>query len=267
MDLIYPFDPDTIDILTHLMPHLQPKLFIALLVGFVGFTVIGTLLHEMGHWWMATQCGFKASIHYNHASLEDLSPAFKQNDDTIQALRNQYHLVHKQADQYVLVDSIDFPQKQRYQALLRQQQRLLFPVHLGGPAQTMATGTIGVALLLMNRHWWRGKPSLKSWVWGIIFGALFWLRQLFNLTIATYSVLVGSQWSTRMDETKLALDLQLWPATISVVSGLVGLGVLVFITLRVIPSSQRLTFIGSGLVGGTLGFCLWLVWLGPQLMP
>ena len=131
----------------------------------------------------------------------------------------------------------------------------------------MLTGSLGLGLLLVNRRWWQGKPQLGIEVWLVVFMALFWLRQLFNLAMASVSMLRKGRWSAHMDETVLARDLHLWPASISLVTGLVGLGVLSFITLRVIPTSQRLTFIGAGLVGGTFGFWLWLVWLGPRLMP
>lgn len=245
----------------------QSKLFFTLLIAFIGFTIIGTLLHETGHYLVARYYGFEASVHYGHTSFDQVPLAFKQDSDSIQAWLKKYHLVHQQNDRYIVVDTVDFPQKKRYRALVRKQQRVLFPIHLGGPAQTMLTGTLGVGLLVRNRRWWHHRQQLSVRVWLVVFMALFWLRQLFNLAMATFSMLRKGRWSPHMDETVLARDLHLWPASISLVTGLVGLGVLSFITLCIIPRRQRLTFIGAGLLGGTFGFWLWLVWLGPKLMP
>lgn len=249
------------------MARFQPKLFVALLTGFISFTIVGTLLHETGHYLVAKYYGFDASVHYGHTSFDQMPVAFRRDNDSIQAWQIKYHLVHQIDDRYVVVDTVAFPQKQRYQALVKKQQQILLPIHLGGPAQTMLTGTLGVGLLLINRRWWQQKPQLRVGVWLVVFMALFWLRQLFNLVMATFTVLRQGQWSARLDEVLIARNLHLWPASISLVTGLVGLGVLSFITLRVIPASQRPTFIGAGLLGGTFGFWLWLVWLGPKLLP
>lgn len=249
------------------MYPLYPRLLIGLLAGFISFTIAGTLSHEAGHFVVAKYCGFDASIHYGYTSFDQMPTAFKQTDDTIRALHDKYKLVRKRGRHYILSDSIDFPEKRQYEALIRRQQQTLFLIDLGGPLQTMLTGTAGFVLLTSNRRWWAKKKELAKLVWVIVFATLFWLRQSFNLAMATYGALVGGSWPSQMDETKLAIHLHLWPATISLVTGLTGLSVLAFVTLRVIPAKQRLTFIVSGLVGGSFGFWFWLIWLGPIVMP
>lgn len=249
------------------MWYFYPKLLVGLTIGFIGFTIVGTISHEAGHYIVAKYYGFDATIHYGYTDFGKMPTHYRQNAEAIKALRDKYKLIKKRGEHYFLADSVDFPEKPYYETLVQQQQQTLFPIHLGGPVQTMMTGTIGWGLLILNRKWWRGKKPLPVAIWLVIFVALFWLRQSFNFMMAVYAMLMKGEWSSRMDEVKIANDLQLWPATISLITGLVGLYVLAFISLRVVPKTQRLTFLVSGLVGGLLGFWIWLGWLGPKLMP
>jgi hypothetical protein len=211
--------------------------------------------------------GMEIAAHYGYTNLGKMSITYRQNVDTINFLRDKYKLIQKRGEHFFLSDTIDFPEKPYYERLIQKQRQILFPINLGGPVQTMMTGTIGLSLLLLNKRWWKGKKTLSLSAWLVVFAALFWLRQSFNFVMATYSMLVRGHWSSRMDEVKIANYLHLWPATISLVTGLAGLGVLAFVALRVIPGSQRLTFLIGGLIGGSLGFWIWLSWIGPKLMP
>ena len=57
-----------------------------------------------------------------------------------------------------------------------------FFITLGGPLQTIITGTTGLILLFIFRKSFYSKEKLFLWQWIMIFITLFWLRQLANLS-------------------------------------------------------------------------------------
>ncbi|GHA51788.1 hypothetical protein GCM10007103_35320 [Salinimicrobium marinum] len=69
------------------------------------------------------------------------------------------------------------------------------------------------------------------------------------------------------DEKKISVILNLWPGTVSVILGTIGLLISLFIVFEIIPKRLRFTFILSGLFGGIFGFILWMNILGPRLLP
>lgn len=135
---------------------------------------------------------------------------------------------------------------------------------LGGPLQTMLTGTIGVLLSLR----YKGQDhDLAPGQWAVVFTSLFWLRQLANgLVISAVFIVTGSA-PTRVDEYWIAryYGLPLW--SIVIATSVIGALVLAYITFFVVPRHQRLTFLAAGLCGGVAGYLIWLEWLGPVLMP
>jgi hypothetical protein len=46
------------------------RLFVLLALGFIAFTVIGTVSHECGHYLAARCLGYKASLHYGSTSIQ-----------------------------------------------------------------------------------------------------------------------------------------------------------------------------------------------------
>ena len=138
-------------------------------------------------------------------------------------------------------------------------------ISIGGPLQTILTGTIGLILLFL----WRKKFNLEqnlSWgQWALIFITLFWLRQSANMIMVIPDLSTGRL--LRGDEFRIAYHLN-WPShSISVITGLIGLLVLATVIIRFIPQKHRVTFMLAGLAGGVTGFWLWLIKLGPVLMP
>src|SRR5690606_12000069 len=68
----------------------------------------------------------------------------------------------------------------------------LFLITLGGPLQTIFTGTLGVLLLLYNQKKIISLKKLKIIHWVYIFLSLFWLRQTFNfITLVTKYFIKG----------------------------------------------------------------------------
>jgi hypothetical protein len=61
------------------------------------------------------------------------------------------------------------------------------------------------------------------------------------------------------------LEIPIW--IIPVTLGLIGLTIAVFVIFKLIPFEKRLSFIIGGFLGGLLGFYLWMVVVGPKILP
>lgn len=142
-----------------------------------------------------------------------------------------------------------------------------FWITLGGPMQTMLTGSIGLVLIFINRKSFSVSKTLFGWQWFLIFIALFWLRQTANLTTWIGGYLLRGNFSGRGDEIRLAKYLGLPNWLILSFTGLIGLTILTVIIFKVVPVKQRLTIIVSGLFGGIVGYILWLDVLGKVIIP
>lgn len=229
------------------------KAFVYLMLTFIAMTVIGTVSHELGHYSAAKLLGYDASINYRSASYwdDDLSEYF--ND-----------IFHKYS--FEIKNKLPFAEKEEYYALIEKHHKNAFYITLGGPLQTMLTGTLGVLLLLINRKKYIKVNSVSVSGWMLIFMSLFWLRQTANLCMSVFSYLLKGRISFKSDETKLALYLNLNIWTIKMITGFLGIIVLLII-LKLIPKRLLITFILAGCVGGVLGFYLWLVKFGQYIMP
>jgi len=139
-----------------------------------------------------------------------------------------------------------------------------FWIRLAGPLQTMLTGTVGFLFLYHSPN-----PSVRlSFLqWVLIFLSLFWLRQSANFILWIGEYLYTGQFGTNGDEIKLSLYLHLPSWVMVSTTGLVGFIILAVVLFRFTPVSQRLTFILSGLIGGTCGYLFWLVYFGKIIMP
>jgi hypothetical protein len=138
---------------------------------------------------------------------------------------------------------------------------------LGGPLQTLLTGTTGLVLLVLFRRSFFAAERLSFSQWLVVFLSLFWLRQVANLVGWLACYLKTGQFRCRADEIKLseALHLPLW--FLLVVTAIIGAIISVIVIFKFIPLRQRFTFILSGLVGGIVGFALWMGVLGEIIMP
>lgn len=142
-----------------------------------------------------------------------------------------------------------------------------FFISLGGPLETILTGTIGLVLLYSFRKSFQAAPRLSFGQWTLIFISLLWLRQPINFVLWMGGYLFNGQFSDRSDEIQIARHLQFPDWTITSLTAIMGAIVLAIIVFKFIPKPQRLTFITSGLVGGVSGYFLWLHWLGQKIMP
>lgn len=140
-------------------------------------------------------------------------------------------------------------------------------ITLGGPIQTMLTGTLGVVLLFLFRDsfFQAKKLSLKHWL--IIFISLFWLRQTANLFTWLGGYFLNGRFSCRGDEIHIANYYHLPDWIIITATAIIGALLLAIIAFKFIPSKQRITFLSAGLTGGIAGYLFWLVLFGKYIMP
>jgi hypothetical protein len=157
--------------------------------------------------------------------------------------------------------------KEKYDDLVKRLRRDSLQFGLGGPMQTMITGTLGFILILFQRKKFYRSRELTLMQWIIIFICLFWLRQLFNFIHQVLDYIMLGYIPSRSDEVKIALYLDWNKLSISVLTAAIAAGILWFIVFRIIPAPQRLSFMVAGIIGGLLGFYLWLHLLGPVIMP
>lgn len=140
-------------------------------------------------------------------------------------------------------------------------------ITLGGPVQTMLTGTIGLFLLFLYRNNFYQADKLSSKQWLIIFLSLFWLRQTANFCTWIGGYFLTGKFSSRGDEIHIANYYELPTWTVITTTAFIGGLTLAIITFKFIPSRQRITFLTAGLTGGIGGYVFWLVLFGKYIMP
>ena len=161
----------------------------------------------------------------------------------------------------------NFPEKNKFHLIQKKQIKDGFWITLGGPFQTMLTGTVGFLLIFFQRKKIRNANALSFFQWIIIFLSLFWLRQFANLVTWVAGYVFKGQFSLNGDEIGLAIHLGLPIGAISIITAFIALGLLSFIIFKILPVNIRLTFILAGLAGGIFGYFFWLIWIGPILLP
>lgn len=231
-------------------------LWLRLSLGFVLFTIIGTLTHELGHIAFAKAHGYQSTLHYGSMSSlrgpsgMELEKIWESNKEAIE-------------------NNLDFPAKERWDTLLEESKKVGWWISFGGPFQTVLTGTIGLILLYRRRK----KISLfgmKTVDWLLVFLSMFWLRELANPIVG----FLGSafQGSLRLfggysDEISMATSIGWWKGSFSLPLALLALVVAIFVIFKIVPKSVRLSFLLAGLAGGIFGYFFWLEWVGPVVLP
>lgn len=203
------------------------KLFTYLTFTFVLFTIIGTLSHEFGHYLVGRLLGYDVYINYGFTR-------FAPDQHIKPSLSNSYHY---------------------------------FLFILGGPLETMLTGTIGMALIYRYRKSFQSVSHLSIQQWSFIFIALFWLRQIFNFITGIIVFIVKGKILKGNDESKLDRYLGFPNGTVITLTGITAVIIVSLIVFQFIPKRQRLTFIVSGLIGGIAGYILWFHYLGKIILP
>ena len=232
------------------------RLACILVAGFVAFTVIGTLTHELGHIAFAKAFGYRTSLHYGYMQYHE------------HPLHAEYYVIDRKYTEAIQANE-PFSEWQRKEELEQIFKTYSLWITMGGPIQTIITGSLGFIFLYRKRK--RIVQRGMQWVdWLLVFLSLFWLRELFNpITGLVRAIVQGTYnpFSGRSDELSLARDLGWWEGSISMPLALIAAFIGVYVIFKILPKTYRFTFILAGLVGGMFGFFFWLEWLGPVVMP
>lgn len=224
-------------------------------LAFIFFTMVGALSHEYGHIAVAKYYGFPTILHYGSMNYEDNSVEMKEAD-----------LLMKKNNS-AIVNQNDFPDQDQLNNLWKVIYFKELMIRIGGPFQTILTGTIGFIVLLIRRKNIQ-QYGMKTLDWLCVFLSLFWLREVCNLTLSVLSaILRGKQNYFGGDEKNIAMMLEIPKGSIAIPLAILGLLVSLFVIFKIIPIDKRLNFILGGLFGGVLGYILWLRILGPIVMP
>lgn len=236
--------------------HFNFKLFVYLILGFVICTVIGVVSHEFGHAAVTAYHGRDWTVHY-----DSMSPG---KSTLVDSLENAY-----QKNKEKIKSEAASPEKE---AFLKTRERLSkkyklegLQMRLGGPLQTMLTGTIGFILLWLIRKKNKFNEALTFKEWCFVLIGFFWSRQPAILLQKILYKCIGTNGIG--DEERIARYLHLNEWVIITLWGIIGAGILLWITFYAIPIKQRFTFITAGLTGSLLGAAIWFGLLGPTLLP
>ena len=230
------------------------KRFTFLFLAFIISTIVGTVSHEYGHYTVAKYLGYSSTVSYGYTNWND-----KATDEFMDSTYLNYS---KEIEL-----QLDFPGKKEFYLIQKKQTKDEFRITLGGPFQTMLTGTLGFILVCYQRNKIRKANVLLCSQWIIIFLSLFWLRQFANLITWVAGYFFNRQFSLSGDEIRLAISLGLPTGTILIMTALIAIGLLTFIIFKILPAHIRLTFILAGFFGGIFGYFFWLFWIGPILLP
>ena len=229
----------------------KPILFSSL---FILFTIIGTISHEYGHIIVAKFLGYGTELHYGSMNYDN---DFKNNEIHNIINRNKTQAVNHQS----------FPEEQKLNRLIKKNRRDSLLISIGGPLQTIITGTLGFLILLYRKEKIK-RNGLKIFDWLCVFLSLFWLRQVSNLLLYFIKVFIlKKQKHFNGDEYHIALMLRIPSETISLITGIVGLLISLVVIFKIIDDKNRSAFIVSGLVGGIIGFIFWMRIVGPIILP
>ena len=219
-------------------------------ICFIFITIFGTLSHELGHIIVAKNLGYETILHYssmewNNDVKEGIIKFYLKNESIIEKKQSFQNSVLY----YKKLDKIYYDE---------------FLIILGGILQTIITGSISFFLLIFYKRKELGKISF----WSLIFISLFWSRQVFNLLKGILLFVFNKSdsffWG---DEQKLSIYLKLYNGTFSILLGILGCLILSIIFFKIIPYAYRFSFILSSLIGSFLGYMIWMVLLGPLILP
>ncbi len=229
------------------------KAFLKLSLTFIFFTVTGTLLHESGHYIVAKYLGYSVGVHYKYTQWN--SPV---EDSLVESIYSKYGKEMRYSDISVYSKIVN--------AIEAKTRSDSFWICLGGPLQTMVTGSVAFMILIVKRKNFENLSTLSLKYWALIFLSLFWLRQTANFILQIIFNSAHYKYSNN-DERFLAEFLQLPQWFFSAITAIIGVMILAKIMSTFIPIKFRSTFIMAGASGGFAGYILWFKVLGPVLLP
>lgn len=206
------------------MPNL--KIFLYFFVA----AIAGTLLHECGHALVAMYFGFHPQVHYAYCSYGST---------------NDWKLVEEGKLMYYT-----YPQT--------------IWMTLGGPLQTILTGTIGlVGLWVLSRRTTVDAWNTKHLLWIAL--TYFYSRTIFVSVVLIYGLYIGNLYRGS-DESKLLSYWEINPLTGNLVMLIVSSAILAYATF-VLVKKHRLQLIIFGALGSAVGAWFWLYYAGKWILP
>lgn len=200
--------------------------------------VAGTLSHETGHFMAAKSVGYEARINYAYTYTH--VPSASTDDSAARTLKALW-------------------------------------ITSAGPLLTIITGTIGLMILFIKKRKQKLHLHAFGWDWLLVFITLCWLRQPVNLAtrlmkklLVVADVLARDSQQLQEsggDEIVIAKALGLPSLSIEIATAAAGLGVLCLVLFKILDKNIRYVFLSGLAAGGVLGYYLWLIWLGPILLP
>lgn len=221
-------------------------------IAFIIATIIGTLSHEYGHIAVAKHLGYQTSLHYG-------SMNFYNND------KKQFDEIYIK-NKFSIENNTDFSEKLQFEKLEKKLTSDNLLITIGGPFQTILTGTIGLILLLFRRKKIQ-QNGMKIVDWLYVFLSLFWLREVFNLVTSVAGAILFRKKNYFGDEKVIENILEIPSGSVAIPLAIIGLLISIFVIFKIIPIEKRLIFLIGGMFGGILGFILWLRILGPIILP
>ncbi|PZD79492.1 hypothetical protein DNG35_00330 [Mesonia sp. K7] len=228
------------------------------------FTVIGTLLHELGHIAVAKYFGYDTYLYYgsmsskgnNNFTEEELCVWENFIEINSEVLEN-----NSKEENLKLIEKEHKPLLEKFEL----QNKSFFWIRIGGPAQTILTGFLGLLILYLRKS--VHKVGFKFLDWLGVFLSLFVLREAFNTITGLLDILFFGNKSFGGDEFIISRYLGYNQWLVPVITMILALIIAFYIVFKVIPLRYRLTFIIAGLVGGLLGYYLWFSHIGPKYFP
>lgn len=243
------------------------KSLINLSVVFILFTVIGTVSHEYGHITVAKYLGYETTLHYG--SMNYYPKGYFEDEDLeeLNLLAKDYPNIEYDSWPDEVKEKANELRDSLEKRYWNEKSNNGLYVILGGPIQTMLTGTIGLLFLLWRKEF-ISKNGMKLLDWLAVFLSLFWLREVFNLVTSIGGDLISPDgtWFAG-DELYISQGLNVWNGTIPIVLAIIGLTISFYVIFRIMPHKIRLTFILSGFIGGIAGFIIWMNIIGPKILP
>jgi len=241
----------------------HPRLFAMLALSFVIATIMGTVSHELGHYIMGKSKGYEVKLHYSSVSYKPSQALDLKKFDSLYKADEKKILSKESSPEKVSFlkyrDSLGIKIRNEWQ------REMLF--RIGGPLQTMITGTIGILLLWYNRKKIVIKKELSLKEWLAVILAFFWSRAVLNELICIYYYLVERKVSKFGDESMISLSMGYHANTLNATTCIVGTFLLLWVTFFIVPKQQRFSFILAGISGSALGVMIWFLWIGPVVLP